>query len=86
MSKEKTKGKQIELRFHGKTSLLDEIVAENASIHVEQMSDESFWMSIETEKESVSFNFFLAKNEITDEEGETYRPIVLKVQEKHRKK
>lgn len=75
----------IILRYHGKTSFLDEIVCQSAQIHVEQMSDECFWMCVETESEYISFNFFLGKNEVADEDGNIFRPIVLKVQEKVKK-
>ncbi len=56
-NKVKTRANQMELRYHGNSSLLDEIVAQNAVIHIEQMSDDCFWMGIETKK-YVSFNFF----------------------------
>ena len=85
MAKQKTRG-AIELRYHGKTSLLDEIVAKDATIHVEQMSDECFLMSIVSGEECADFHFFLAKQTVTDEDGETFRPIVFKLTEKWKEK
>lgn len=46
-------------------SELDEIVASNASIHLEQMDDNHWWMSIRTGSEEIHVNLCTKRAPIT---------------------
>ena len=47
----------LEIR-HNEDGSLDEVVADNATVHLEQMSDKSWWMSVETAGQLVHVNFW----------------------------
>lgn len=83
MSKDKPP-KPFELRpFEEGGSLLDEVIAANPQmVHVECMSDECYWLGITCSDGTwLSVNFYLADETVTDEDGKTFRPIQLRVQE-----
>lgn len=61
-----------------KSSVLDEVFAEDAQVHIERMSDESIFMSITTKQESFGFDFVVGEKDIVNAQGETVRPLNLR--------
>ena len=77
----KTDSSSVEIRLQGRLEdgrpALDEIVATCAAIHLEQMSDDQWWMGIETGGRYFHLNFSLDDGRLhvhlsdeTDDQGE----------------
>ncbi len=61
---------------------IDEIVAKNANVHIEQLDEQVFYMSLEDSKNYYRFVFCIGSENLENSEGVKVVPVELKLTEK----
>lgn len=64
----------------GRERVRDEVFAKAVDVHIERMSDEAIFMSINTDSgEMFGFDFVVGAKDIMDDDGKMARPLCLTV-------